>query len=369
MQSILSGSESGSLKSGILSALSRRLPGIGGRSPRSSYGGSAWSSARLSVRRFLFAALVSIVALPFGVATSSVAFAQSGTKLVTDSLVKDLDCGKLTIQNVLRFAKKDQAFSATHHLPIRNWNSQLLGQCWSLASAQRRFFYLTRTQSAGVKVSKAAVHQALDLVRGAQAPKCEKQAGPDEFATQSCSEEKLKLRVLPISEASIGVSQLLATAIKGVTSPVPRSFQSEIEIQQQKKFYDLSNIGLLTGAVAQSAGQNQITMNQLVASLEMGRLPLIVIRGSIGAQHVVLVKSFLKKSDKSVLFRVYDSNVPSQDNALTYENGVFNGQYIVGLFDPANAHRPAGVFIRDEAEMDEIQSALYSHYRQICSRK
>lgn len=66
-------------------------------------------------------------------------FASEG-KFITDSLVQNLDCSKLSRDDV--FSKvRDDAFSTKEHIGIPNWTIGPMGNCWSLSRVQRLFFY------------------------------------------------------------------------------------------------------------------------------------------------------------------------------------------------------------------------------------
>lgn len=286
------------------------------------------------------------------------------SRVISDSLVKNLDCSRLQVSNVLS-SLRPSAFSELNHFPIQNWGANLLGQCWALSSAQRRFFYFLRTGEARAQITRKGLEKALNMV-GAHVPsECPQNV---ELNGQYCDRPSFKNIVVPIREASLGSSSLFFKMQDGLGGSATRSFEREIEGLQQRKFYNLGNVGFLTTPVALSSSQNYKTLNHLTKSLKQGRLPLVVVRGSTASQHVVVVKSFTQHAKDHFSFQVYDSNSPYSDAKMEFILGNFDAQEIIGRFDPANADRPAGVLVTDEADMDQIQRDLFDYYSAQCKR-
>lgn len=286
---------------------------------------------------------------------------QSSAKLVSDSLVKNLDCSRLKLNNVLSFVDRD-AFSAWNHFPVQNWGANLLGQCWALSSAQRRFFYMLRTDVSNASVTRRTVDKALELVSAEVASDC---PSPTDFSAQYCERKPFRHQPIGIAESHLFDSQLFSSMLDG-RGLSRGGFQKQIEALQQKKFYQLGNLGLVTSPAIPSAQANLKTAQALVRSIQQGRMPMVVVRGRNNLQHVVLVKSFLQKTADQISFTVYDSNRPGVDAEFDFDRGSFFAWDIMSRFDPASASGAVGVLLIDESEMDQIQKDLYDYYKRRC---
>jgi hypothetical protein len=244
-----------------------------------------------------------------------------------------------------------------------NWSSGLLAQCWSLSHTQRLFFYLGRTGShIDPNQSQQNIENVLNMIRGTVPLDMPVQDGV------SYAEKPTELRVFPIPGKSVN-SSLYDDLQVGISSGAAghRSLTSEIEHYEQVRFGSVSNFSLLAGKSRETSDrQNEKTIQQIASDIARNRLPLIVIRASMTLQHVVLVKRIEQTAADSYKLIVYDSNYPTEENSLTYQDKKFyapNFTYDLGVDNP---DAPVGVFIKDESDLDDIQDTLFSYYKNIC---
>lgn len=250
--------------------------------------------------------------------------------LVSDSLVKNLDCKTLTKDNVF-MSLQDDAFSSEKHMPIQNWSSGALGQCWALSLTQRRLFYLARF---GKDV-------------------------PESIAPTEAKENFLDMikKKDPGSVFKIGLAKMNSynSTIKTLFKDSEGStFMTEIEARQKARFFSPGNLGLIFGDRARSESDNKKTIEDLKKNVKQGRLPIIVLRAAKTNQHVVLVKKIETISDTEYKLTVYDSNQPNLDITMTYKNGQFIAPKI--FFFDNDPTSPVGVFMKDDDEI--VQSHI-----------
>ncbi len=260
------------------------------------------------------------------------------TILLSDSLVKDLQCSTLTKDTVLATLQAD-AFSADKELPVRNWpNAINIGHCWSLSHAQRIYYYLARLNG---NPDDNAAHDYLEMVKGLGS-----------------------LRVFN-SPKTMDEFYSNLTAVPG------RTPEGDIDFYQIARFSSPLNFDLLIGNWARPQDANENTYNLIKSELSKNRMPLIILRTSRVEQHVLLVKSASAPADDgSVNLTVYDSNYPGSDNTLTYSPKAreFYAPEIIPLFpgvdDPM---MPVGIFVVDQGDMNTIQDILYNYYMDRCT--
>ncbi|MCM2324141.1 MAG: hypothetical protein NDJ90_12850 [Oligoflexia bacterium] len=291
--------------------------------------------------------------------------------LVSDSLVSKLSCSKLSPQNVLTFVSKD-AFTEERHMPIRNWSSGVLGQCWSLGLFQRQLFYLARF---GVPGSKSDPEYVLNLARGTNADACQAKNGFVDENNQTCVEPVTEKKVFKIPETVLSGRNYYRAVEPGslmgaLSSHRGRSLRTEIEARQKRSFFSPGNLGMLFSSRERSESANLDTIEAIKKGLDQGRMPLIVIRAATSAQHVVLIKSIEKEKlgENRYLMKLYDSNQPYRDAEMVYSDGQFYAPDVIGLFFRDRIQAPVGVFLKDEEEMDDIQKANYDYYSSLCKK-
>lgn len=273
-------------------------------------------------------------------------------RTVSDSLVQDLACAGLTREGVLLRVRPD-AFAVAQHLPLRNWKANLLGQCWGLALAQRRMFYLARTGVAGARPSRALVRYGLDLARGSQPRECERRNDEAAFTAVPCTEPATPFHVFEIPEPALGRSALVSAMNEGLEG---RDLRGELERGQQRRFYDLGNLDLVLQSSELAHRQNAATFEQITDAVARGRMPLVIARFDVLTQHALLVKKIFRKDERTFGLVLYDSNRPEAESGLYYRDGLFFVREDLVI----------GVTIRDEEEMDRIADALLAHYRRLC---
>jgi len=271
-------------------------------------------------------------------------------QVISDSLVRNLNCTTLTKQTVLLSLQPD-AFDKSRHLPVLNWgDSNGLANCWSLSHAQRLTFYLGRFGEAAPTESSAAkiyLQRILGLYKG------------DTPTSES---------VFPILNLQALYMQLSLGEYNGDFEQM--TFAKTISDYQKWRFYRLSNMGMILGNRDRSTKTNTQTYQKILADLAKGRLPIVILRPALTDQHSVLVKRYLPPEENSyeVKFEVYDSNDPRHDNILVFDRltSEFTAPAIVARLGIGTSSPPVGVFLVDDDDMDEIQTALYQHYQNQC---
>jgi hypothetical protein len=250
--------------------------------------------------------------------------------IINDSLVRDLSCEGLSKDAVMSSIRED-AFSGQRELPNVNWYNpkNALGQCWSLAHAQRILFYLGRFDEQAVE-GGASVDEVIKTFR-----------------------KKSDLKLFSVSrdfELSLG----------------QETFKEAIETYQAKRFFDVKNLKMLNGDRGRDADQNVDTFNKILTELSRNRLAMVVIRAARNYQHVVLLKSVRTISPTAFGFKTYDSNTPGRGAELVYNSDAksFDGSRILNY-----GTEPMGVFLVDTKDMDKIEDTLLAHYSKQCGQK
>ncbi|WP_413575612.1 hypothetical protein ACLVWU_14765 [Bdellovibrio sp. HCB290] len=272
------------------------------------------------------------------------------SKSISDSLVTDLPCNKITASEIYKRMSPRQ-FSSDFHLPTTNWEYNVksglyqLGVCWSLSRAQRLFFYLGRW-NAPSEYARPHTLQVLNMLRGSS--------------------------VYPIMQNQESYPRqdfgILAALMRGVGD---RDFKTEIEKYETDRFHKLAkNLKLIIGSGSRSKKNNQQSKGLLIQNLQLNKMSLIVIRASRVAQHVVLVKRYQREQNGDVKFWVYDSNRPGHDALLTYrqaDSRYYAPGIVYGIVPEKDLHDPVGVYIVDEKERDPVEATLVRHYSSLCS--
>lgn len=292
-------------------------------------------------------------------------------KTMSDNLVQDLSCENLSVDSIYERIRED-AFSEESHIPLENWSTGVLGNCWSLSRSQRLLYMLGRTQ-AGVAEDEKALIRVLDMIRGGRPiPGALTEAGEGPA-------KDLRLKEYAVffwgEGSSFRGSSFWQTLMNGVVDTgfngaKQRSFVSEIEEFQRKRFYKASNVKMGLGAWARTPDINEQTFAQLKKNLDRKRLTLMVLRADQTVQHVIVVKKYEVLSEAEIRLVVYDSNFPRRENTFIYraDQRQFYAENILGPFYGQSLNRPVGAFIVDEEERTLIDQALLKHYRSICKQ-
>jgi hypothetical protein len=313
---------------------------------------------------------------------------------VSDSLVKNLSCKTLTLQNVFSSLQED-AFSLDKQLPLHNWSKDYLGQCWGLALTQRRLFYLARFNKSSVMktLSKDIRNKILDSVNKEGDQTIIKIDHPNIFdygnkieEQREAKAERIRKLLLSTPENKILYGDKLEKLIRSKSfvsgstlrlasyGPIiddlieekdSRSLWQEIEKRQKKAFYRVSNAGMVLGDKGRSIAVNRQTFQNIQNGLKNGRMPLIVAKRTRVDQHVYLVKKIEKISENEFELLCYDSINPGVDIELGYKDGKFYDAYTL---KDASEENHVGVFLKDEEEMDELQAIAYNYYKELCGK-
>jgi hypothetical protein len=124
------------------------------------------------------------------------------------------------------------------------------------------------------------------------------------------------------------------------------------------------------GGRERGESDNRESIATIVNDVNKGRMPAMILRASLTAQHVVLVKKVKKTGPDSYQLTVYDSNQPwplAAEPTIDFIGGQFYAPRVVGLFHQDGASA-VGVFVTHEEEMDKIQDVVFSHYAQLCRK-
>ncbi|WP_041583572.1 hypothetical protein AB1A81_11150 [Bdellovibrio bacteriovorus] len=306
-------------------------------------------------------------------------------KRVTDSLVQDLTCNKLSIEGIY-YRIKDDAFHESRNMPITNWPFRsgvaTIAGCWALSSTQRMISYMARyNEPTSLRMDQISPG-LLNQIRGGTLELVNDNRNNDNYALRSSSERiitrSLKANsVFPVPSNSLAEDKwhtnslwmrLLEGHVENVDGRnVHRHFRAEIEENQARHFFRASNIGMGAGSGDRSASKNQETVATMRRNAETKRLTLVNLRAGRTAQHIVMVKSY-KATKDMITFTVYDSNQPSKDQLLYYsvKNSAFYAPDIVSRFVLENTSRSLGVYVVDEDEREMLEDAMLAYYRVKC---
>jgi hypothetical protein len=266
--------------------------------------------------------------------------------LISDSFVKNLNCRTLTKENVFS-SLQDNAFSDDKHLLVFNWSSGVLGQCWALASAQRRIFYLTRfnVKGAGDSKQNGAVERFLKMV-----------ANDRDANVVQVEDANLNILHVPDDQKS-----RLATALGEVENY--DVLERAIKGEQRGLFFRLSNLRLIFGSMIKDSKENSETAQKLLTMVEHGERPILIERSEATAQHAILIKDVKKIADNNYLMSYYDSNNPASNGLkLRFKDGQFYTVYDHGI------ELKTGIEMPKDDGMDQIREISYQYYKNLCDK-
>lgn len=320
-------------------------------------------SMYINYRLILFAVILSVSSLSEA----------TGKRLPSDSLTEGLRCENLSAHQIYQSVRPD-AWTPAYHLPQRNWSYSAglydLAACWSLARAQRLFYYLARWGESAPPTSPQKLEALSDVLRGSSPYATYDDFQPREFPLKeyfvfSQSEGGPFLGSDLMGSLENGFQQRLAN-----DKNLKRTFKSEIEFFQNRRFHDfIRNAKFIVGDGARPPQENRNTRNALLRNLEENKLTLLLLRPKRTSQHVVLAKSFSPKSNGDIEINVYDSNVPHKNQILLFasgENQFYGAEIVQGLPGVSNPLAPLGVYIVDEEERSMIEAALVKYYQSKC---
>lgn len=319
------------------------------------------------------------------VVASEKAYAQAKNVIINDSLVLNLDCRKLSVDNIYRAIRPD-AFHESRNMPIQNWPFRsgvaTIAGCWALSSTQRMVSYLARYNTPDNRRMEQRVPRILDMIRRASLEE-KRESGEDHTSnnnSQPFIARNLKYySVFPVPEGSLYESRrdyqngLWNGLLDGYTQEfngklVSRNFKAEIEANQASHFFRAGNIGMGLGSGSRSESKNRESVAQLTRNLDGKRLTLINLRAGRTAQHIVMVKSYKRLGQSTLEFKVYDSNDPGRDASVFYStsSSQFYAPDIVRRFVLTNETKALGVYIVDEEERVQLEAAMLAHYKILC---
>ncbi|UOF01681.1 hypothetical protein [Bdellovibrio reynosensis] len=301
------------------------------------------------------------------------------TKTVNDSLVQNLSCKNLSVDNIYRAIRAD-AFDANRNMPIQNWafksGMATIAGCWALSSTQRMVSYMARYNATGARSMQERIPVVLDMVRGARV--VEAKTNTVDENRNRLSEVKLPyFSVFAVEEGNLRDSRnnyngLWNKLMDGYDQNVGgyvvrRHFRDEIEANQANHFFRFGNIGMGMGSGKRSERKNAETVEQIIRNASGKRLTLINLRAGRTLQHIVMVKSFKRLSNNIIDFTVYDSNAPERDWSVFY-NGRSGQFYAPDVVDRIGAieTKALGVFVVDEEERGKLESAMLAFYKALC---
>lgn len=327
------------------------------------------------------------------------------TRTINDSLVENLECRNLNIDNIYRSIRED-AFDVSRNMPVKNWSFKsgvaTIAGCWALSRTQRMISYLARYNTPSNNQLETRVSVLLDMIRGATlVPRWnlnyenvneekwsaedddDEDAQANEINTNSikqyCEKRLNKYKVFEVEDDNFSESKIksfpsLWQALQiGYDQffggkRISRNFREEIEAQQVRSFYRLKNLKLIWKNRARSEKRNQETIKLLTKNLNGKRLTLLDLRMDRTRQHVVMAKTYRKISPALYEFKVYDSNAPHVDSSLFYNSHrqAFFSPEILTRFKDEKPYRNLGVFIVDEEDRGKFETAMLNHYRELC---
>ncbi len=299
-----------------------------------------------------------------------IAQGQTAILRISDRLVQDLDCKKISVSEIYSTIRPE-AYSVAVHLPDKNWSTGFLANCWSLAHAQRILFMLSRVAPAA-DLSEAKLRGVLDLLRGST---------PEEgarFPTPIPQERALKQYTVFSTDRNFSEgSQLFSLLQQGIYEPwsqtrLFRNFKREVEVFQNFRFYRPSNLPMGLGQWERGTAENRQSFQALIKNIDHHRLSLVNLRGERTVQHVVIPKRYEVAGSGKYIFFVYDSNFPDRETSFAYDSRIqqFEGGSVMGAF----YHTPyltkaVGLFIVDEDEQQKIDESLVRFYQKSCQQQ
>lgn len=272
-------------------------------------------------------------------------------RLISDSLVENLSCETLKLETVL-LAVKPSAKASDKHLPTRNWaTGKGLAECWSLSHTQRLFFFMGRYDLKLDPAKPNAHNDNLELIFNSIAGKYDN--SPKLFVIDDLYST--------VSDLTRGIEDSRRTK---------RTFKDEVEAYQVWRFYQPSNASMIMGSRERPESVNASTFKDIVSSVKQGRMPIVIIRAELTAQHAVIIKSMDDSNPDFVKFTVYDSNQPYADAELEYraKDRQFYAPGIISRFSRGSSRDPIGLFLVDEDDMSSIQKSLFKYYKSRCEQ-
>lgn len=298
----------------------------------------------------------------------------NGRKVISDSLVNNLSCNKLNVDNIYLAIRPD-AFKEERNMPIRNWafwsGPAPIAGCWALSSTQRMFSYMARYNETSQKRVEDQVPSVLDMVRGGVLEKTYSNSSNN--ARPYMVKDLKNYSIIPTNADSLRESSLWSLLSFGFdtrfnSQTVRRDFKSEIEANQANHFFRFKNIGMGLGSGLRSAAKNHETITQLMKNLNGKRLTLLNLRAGRTAQHVVMAKSY-QNLGKLIAITVYDSNQPDKDQTVYYHTGTgyFYSPDVMRFFTETEGQHVAA-FIVDEAERLKFEQGMLAYYANVCNK-
>lgn len=353
----------------------------------------------------------------FVTVTSNSAVANITTRTINDSLVQNLECQNLSVNNIYH-SIRDDAFDVSRNMPVRNWSfksgAATIAGCWALSRTQRMISYLARYNTSSENHMENRVSTILDMIRGATlVPRWTSnsvnefaetgtaasenaestEAGEDilsesgeniELSVKSIKkywEKKLNnYRVFEVEDSSFSEGKLAPTPdslwkalqigyeqyFEG--KKVKRNFREEIQALQARLFFRLQNLEMIWKKGDRSDKRNLETIKLLTKNLDGKRLTLINLRMDRTRQHVVMAKSYKKISPELYEIKVYDSNSPNVDSIVYYNSHryAFFSPEILTRFKDKKPYRNLGVFIVHEQDRTHFETAMLNYYQELC---
>ncbi len=267
--------------------------------------------------------------------------------LISDSFVKQLDCKTLTRDSVFS-SLQETAFSEDKGFLSPNYESGGLGQCWALASAQRRIYYLTRFN----------VKHASDSIKADSVEEFLKMIGNDKSANV------IETESLNMKDYGGAPLSPLASAIHENN----HAYQKIIESNQRSLFFRLRNLPLIFGKMVKDSDENTKMFNEVLKKFDRGERPLLIKRQEAMSQHVIMVKNIKKKGENNYVFDVFDSllgGLPTGLDKFAFKDGQF---YQITKSEKI-ASGPLGFVMPYDDDMDKIREILYKYYKGLCDQK
>ncbi|MGZ3769013.1 MAG: hypothetical protein ACXVCP_06955 [Bdellovibrio sp.] len=362
-----------------------------------------------------------VVLCVFSFLTIANAKAANPSRTINDSLVQNLECRNLSVNNIYR-AIRDDAFDVSRNMPVKNWGFKSglarIAGCWSLSRTQRMMAYLARYNTSSEQRIEERVATVLDMIRGSTlvagsifsndekyqleedkdlylnesqpeaaetSDRQETVLNLDQYPIQTNSlknycEKKLKnYKVFEVEDSSFsnskaGTSSNFWKALQvgypqyfGPTV-IQRNFREEIEAQQEHLFYRIRNMKMIWENGDRSKERNKKTAELLMKNLDGKRLTLLNLRIDRMRQHVVMAKSYKKVLPEFFEIKVYDSNAPQVDSVIFYDRkqkSFFSPDILTRIKDPEPYHH-LGVFIVEEQDRTLFESAMLNYYHDLC---
>lgn len=280
-------------------------------------------------------------------------------RIISDSLMKDLNCDHITEQNILSFRRPD-AFEVEQHLPIQNYTTRnSKGQCLGLAYIQRAIFYLARPSTDFEKLSDAAIKRIRRILN--------RLSPVAQLNGLTFTRSKVQEGLTPIP------FQVFQIPERGNRMDTFGSFFFELiaeggifnvlESQQTRRNFRFEILwtGLQSMLRNQNADLTKVSL-RIEDEISKGRMPLLgLFPPHKKSVHAVLAKKFKRLGPSHAEITLYDSNYPYSEPILVFQSGRFYpGPF--GTYDTG----PILVQIQDNGSMDKLQKAVFENYSRIC---